>query len=411
MKSKILALAVCAFLSPSLSQSVYAYDWMAEISGSCYINQLSIPGSHDCGTGNGFTGFLGGLAGSSSALTQDLNLSAQWDCGVRAFDLRPTVKSGSLEIYHGVCQTKLSLEGALNTLCQKLDEHPTEFAMVFLRHENDADNDDSSWADKMAALFEKFADRIVAWAPDLTLDMVSGKMVVFTRDAFDFPSVALITKWSHSSDFSSWRLTTASCGSRSGRMYVQDFYDCTGTNGAQTKINSVKRMYEISSTLNKESAGMIQAVNHTSGYTTSASTNGNRDLASQANGALLESLSDESLTPGPTGVVLMDFAGVDTSGKYTVHGKELVDAIIAHNFRYTMLNNEPDPEPEPKPDPDPDPEPEPEPDPEPDPNASLTGVEVDVTAPSVYFDLAGRRVVNPTRPGIYFLAGRKVLIW
>ena len=56
--------------------------------GNAYITQLSIPGAHDAGTGYGFTGFYGTIAGPSMALTQDLTIEGMWDCGVRAFDLR-----------------------------------------------------------------------------------------------------------------------------------------------------------------------------------------------------------------------------------------------------------------------------------------------------------------------------------
>ena len=33
-------------------------------------------------------------------------------------------------------------------------------------------------------------------------------------------------------------------------------------------------------------------------------------------------------------MVLMDYAGVDQSGEYKTRGRELVKAIIAHNFTY-----------------------------------------------------------------------------
>ena len=37
---------------------------------------------------------------------------------------------------------------------------------------------------------------------------------------------------------------------------------------------------------------------------------------------------------GPTGVIMMDYAGVDKSGKYDVKGLQVVQAIINNNFNY-----------------------------------------------------------------------------
>ena len=99
---------------------IHADDWIGRIAGNAYITQLSIPGAHDAGTGYGFTGFYGTIAGPSMALTQDLTIEGMWDCGVRAFDLRPAMSSGELQIFHGVCQTKLSFASAINRLCDLL---------------------------------------------------------------------------------------------------------------------------------------------------------------------------------------------------------------------------------------------------------------------------------------------------
>lgn len=337
---KFLTMAALAIVS---CYAANAEDWAARIDGNVYLNQLSIPGAHDCATGHGFKGFLGTIAGSSSAVTQSLTLSQQWDCGIRAFDLRPAVTSGSLEIYHGVCQTKLGFSTALSTLCSLLDAHPTEFAIVLMRHETDGDSNDSSWAGKMAEALssEPIASHIIAYAPDLTLDQVRGKIIVLSRDRFDSSPTGFISGWSHSADFESQKNASIASTVSSGRLYVQDFYDCTASGADDTKKAAVKEMYKFSSTLCKAGApANLWVVNHTSGYTKSASSDGNRELAAKANSTLLDCLSDASISAGPTGIVLMDFAGVDESNKYAVNGLSLVNAIVNHNFRYTMRMNE-----------------------------------------------------------------------
>ncbi len=325
-------------LAVSVAGGAYADDWMAGISGNAYVNQLSIPGTHDCGTGNGFTGVLGTIGGPTMAQTQDLSMQEQWDCGVRAFDLRPAVSSKSLAIYHGVCQTKLSFKDAFSTLRDMLNAHPTEFAVVLMRHETDGDSGDSSWSDKVASELSEFSQYLVDYNPELTVDEVRGKIIVLSRDRFTNSATGFISGWSHSSEFSDQQGATIASSSARGRLYVQDYYDCTGTDGSTIKANAVKRMYEFSKTLCDPSADRIWVVNHTSGYTKSANSNANRELASVANAALLEQLNDQTVDAGPTGIVLMDFAGTDNSSNYQTRGLELVNALVAHNARYKMAS-------------------------------------------------------------------------
>ena len=64
-----------------------------------------------------------------------------------------------------------------------------------------------------------------------------------------------------------------------------------------------------------------------------STSDGYRDNASHTHAAMLDFLSSTEYF-GPTGVVLMDYAGVDQSGEYNTRGRELVKAIIAHNFTY-----------------------------------------------------------------------------
>ena len=47
--SLLLAASLC------IAQAMPAEDWMADIADGAYITQLSIPGSHDSCTGNGWS--------------------------------------------------------------------------------------------------------------------------------------------------------------------------------------------------------------------------------------------------------------------------------------------------------------------------------------------------------------------
>ncbi len=328
----------------TMTFAAQAEDWMGWVENEAYISQLSIPGTHDSATGEGFTGFLGTIAGNSSALTQGKTIAEQWDCGVRAFDLRPAFDGKSLEIYHGVCQTKISLAGALDVICAKLDEHPTEFAIILTRHETDGDSNNAGWADAMSALLknEKYASHMAAYNPALTVQQMRGKFVILSRDSFTSDKVGFVSGWSHSSDFASQQNVTARCGSASGRLFVQDFYDCTGSSADQTKINAVTTMNGFAAKLCENSSHKnTWVINHTSGYTKSANSNGNRDMAQKANTALLSTLTASDHRHAPTGIVMMDFAGIEETSGYQTNGQSLINTIIAQNYGYGMFKDMP----------------------------------------------------------------------
>ena len=313
-----------------------ADNWITSLPDNVYITQLSIPGTHDAGTGNGFSG-LAALFGPTTAQTQDVTISSQWDSGIRAFDLRPAVSGSTLQIFHGIMQTKLSFSDALNTICKKLDENPGEFAVVIMRHEDDADNGDASWGEKMNTLLKNnFSQYLVNYSPILTLGKVRGKILLISRDQYaDKPMGAFASGWSHSDNVEDMKCGTLKGPSRSGKFYVQDYYDMTEAGAMDIKKNSIKALLDCSTHINETTTENIWIINHTSGYTQSASSNGYRNNAVSTNKCVIDYLASTT-SPGPTGIILMDYAGVNKSGSYEVRGLELTEAIIANNKRYEM---------------------------------------------------------------------------
>ena len=89
--------------------------WMAGLSDDTFISQISIPGTHDAGTGHGVNNYLI-ISGKIYAVTQEKTLTEQWNSGIRAFDLRPSVDGSQLRIYHGLISTDLYFDDALKTL-------------------------------------------------------------------------------------------------------------------------------------------------------------------------------------------------------------------------------------------------------------------------------------------------------
>lgn len=143
----------CKSICAAMAVALYALqlragneNWMASIPDNTFVSQLSIPGSHDAGTGHGVNNYLVFVSGSKYAITQEKTLTDQWNSGIRAFDLRPAVDNSRLRIYHGIISTNLYMDNALTTLCGLLDSHPTETCIVIVRHESEADSNSSEWA-------------------------------------------------------------------------------------------------------------------------------------------------------------------------------------------------------------------------------------------------------------------------
>ncbi len=309
-------------------------DWMSRLVDGAYVHQVSIPGTHDAGTGNG-------TALDAFARTQDLTIEEQFDAGVRAFDLRPSVNDGALQIYHGSIRTKISFDQALSALCSRLDDNPTEFVIVIMRHEDDheSDSERQQWNTLIRQTLNdnRYAERFIEFHEALTVGEARGKILILSRDRYaDRPVGGFIDGWTHSADLSDQSRPSITGGNASdpARLYVQDFYEVRDE--MDLKLSSLLTLLDLSSAFNK-TVFHTWVINHTSGYcnTGIASRNAYRANAVSTNTAVADYLSGRSQT-GPTGMVMMDFAGVDLSGDHEVNGRKLIDAIVDNNFRYTM---------------------------------------------------------------------------
>lgn len=101
-------------------------------------------------------------------------------------------------------------------------------------------------------------------------------------------------------------------------MWVQDYYD---PEGADDKWEEVKDMLDATASATEP---YPPVVNHVSGYV------GNlpdyRTNAKNINAKAADYIRESSQ---PIGIVMMDFAGVDSSNGKNVGGKALLEAIIA----------------------------------------------------------------------------------
>ena len=313
--------------------------WMGSLPDNTFVSQLSIPGAHDAGTGHGVNNVYVVVSGSTYATTQEKNLTQQWNSGIRAFDLRPAVDGSSLRIYHGIVSTNLYMDNALTTLCGLLDSHPTETCIVIMRHESEADDNNSNWGSKMKDLLNSNPTKshAVNFNPEAKLGDVRGKIIILSRDNYDTnPVGGYITGWGFSSDFNSQRGGHINGVGTNGPLYIQDFYDVSASGAPATKTASIQRMLQFSTSENTDPS--LWVINQTSGYSktksilsyTLSTSDGYRDNAATQNPVVINYLNSQ---PGSTGIVLMDFAAEDASSGYQVKGQALTDALIANNSK------------------------------------------------------------------------------
>lgn len=306
--------------------------WMERLPDGAYIDQLSIPGTHDSGTGNG-------TKMDSFARTQELTLTEQFNAGIRAFDLRPSVKGDEMIIYHGVVETNISFPEALQELAACLEANPTEFIIIVMRHEDDHESstEKEKWNGLMADCLAESpaAARMATFSSTLTVADMRGKILLLSRDRYATKPVGgFISNWTHSADFAEQGKASITAGRGSAKLHVQDFYETN--NAMDTKLSAITTLLDHSTTLNT-TTGHNWVINHTSGYSATlfATADAYRKNAAETNRAVIDYLADENHA-GPTGLIVMDFAGTDTSGSYTVNGAALTNAVIENNFRYKM---------------------------------------------------------------------------
>ena len=320
----------------SFAQSVNYEQWMAELDDAKPVSSLSIPGAHDAATGEGLCSLPG------FGVTQSLDLTELWECGVRAFDLRPAVKDTLLYIYHGKLRTKVSFAEALDVISAQLDRHPSEFAIVLLREESDSENEKehSLWSPLVGGIIRDMGEKAAVFSPDMKLGDVRGKVLFLTRSSYSGAERgARITGWCHSKDgCTNARILPYANGSEA-RLQVQDYYAPTDAEKRGYKLDVVRRFFSLSTDAKEN----VWTINFLSGYSTTwlgctslATTSGYKRNAAWLHAEVLDCLEDKRQ---PLGIVFMDYAGVDKVcggllhwASFKVRGGELVNKIIDCNF-------------------------------------------------------------------------------
>lgn len=330
-----------------MSVSTMADNWMSRLPDDLYVAQVSIPGAHDAATGEGFPT----STGETFSRTQDIGLKDQWALGIRAFDLRPATRDGYLHINHGITETNMRFDDALYLLRDSLKANPSEFAIIHLLHATDGDKVEGTYEQLLLELLQsdELKDYLVDFRRDLTVADMRGKILIMSRDKYaDKPIGGLMTNWCGWID---WNVQTQGKCHGAGNtvystspLYMQDLAATYKEEDMKAKLEGLNKMLDYSTTHTVSNKGQIVWIyNFASAYSevffgSISTSNGYRNNATRTHAAIIDYLNTHKA--GPTGIVLMDYVGVDNSKDYATRGKEVVEMLIENNFKYLERINE-----------------------------------------------------------------------
>lgn len=318
-------------------------NWMADMPDAALVTTLSIPGTHDSATSEGFKSSLSAISGQ----TQDLKLDEQFNLGVRALDLRPGLEGNNFYCWHGVARLNITMEDALKKVTAFLDQHPTEFFIIHLFPGNNSNG--ATIKDPMNALLaqEDIAPYLIPFRPGLTVGEMRGKMIFIKRWDFDewkSPYEARVDNWNHTQndDGLTYVYPNGTIKVDDNTFYyepalcVQDLAQTNSTALMNAKIKAMQDLVDYTSAIGFPNRNTLTwAFNFLSAYTGSISlASGYAENANRLNKEMIDKITSDSYNPGPLGVVMIDWVGGTTHQGTNTYGEQVVHTIIDNNYRY-----------------------------------------------------------------------------
>lgn len=309
MKRIIIFFCLTVLISNTSKAQTDNAGWMASLPDTTHVCRLSIPGTHDSGT----SGVRFPMR--HYARTQTMDLSGQWDAGIRFFDLRPRLDGGELKIYHGPASCHLTLADALSVLMRKIEDNPTEFCIVMTNSAGGGQITVDVTMEEISSVVP--AGMLADFKAYMTVSDIRGKILFIHRnapsDGADLPG-AVVRGWPGNG--SSRRVRLQSSAGTGAVLWAQDYFT-SGSNDAdaylQGKWDSMYRLLQAFG----DAADGVWCINHASGYTgTGVRTNIGKNTRN-TNARLLDWLNENRQ---PVGIIPMDFPS-----------QELIDAIIECN--------------------------------------------------------------------------------
>lgn len=227
--------------------------WMSHVDGSKYLDELSIPGTHDSGTCSVDNDTE---PQTSLAKCQQDYIPTQLLEGIRYFDIRlgKNDKNGDPGIDHGICYLHkkdggfMQLSHVIGYFKTFLNENPSEALIMLVSRGNDEATDESVTT-AFANVMGNNSDLFYTSSHVPTLNEVRGKIVLLRRfklagDSVDGHTWGLdLTEWDDKNKAHSGKSmclvqdargfeAAGNAGAKEPyctKVYAQDHYDCTGS--------------------------------------------------------------------------------------------------------------------------------------------------------------------------------------
>jgi len=305
--------------------------WMRDLADNTPLTEISIPGAHNAATGEGIN------IPFKIGVTQMLTISEQWENGIRAFDFRPAVKDSTLHIYHGKLRTKITFEQAIQILCNKLDAHPTEFAIIIVREEVESESKTESklWRELMGECINRLGTRIANWSSSLTIGDLRGKILLVSRNIYtNNQHISIVRGWNHSHlGTMAAKIISSTNQHHPIPIRIIDHYNSTD------RTRMIRKKEAVQTAINWSKSVDTLIINFLSGYTRTflhipglATNRGYLQNAAEIHHYFI----NQSKAKRIPGIHFFDYVGVDTIKvgvrKYTPMGKKLLNKIIESNF-------------------------------------------------------------------------------
>lgn len=300
----------------------YSYTdmWMGHIPGRTTFSHVTIPGSHDSAAKD---------VSLSIVKTQAVDIAAQLAAGLRSFDLRPRYNASkesdiqleNLTIYHGAISTGVKFKDAMDTFVTFLEKNPTETVVVRIQKENSElfsslTDYSSTWRTSIRTWLQNNRKHVLSRiTPGMSLNSCRGKIILLSNTPYGSDSNTEDCVYGGRLD---WSNNTQQQKSVIYHVNKTVIVDAT-VEDAYENINTDQKITYTNANL---SAAAADASN--GWYITYASLSGSPEsYANTVNPAVLSHVKTQT---GRLGIVLMDFA--------TTSGKDLTNALIAHNQKY-----------------------------------------------------------------------------
>lgn len=300
----------------------YSYTdmWMGHIPGRTTFSHVTIPGTHDSAAKD---------VSLSIVKTQAVDIAAQLAAGLRSFDLRPRYNASkesdiqleNLTIYHGAISTGVKFKDAMDTFVTFLEKNPTETVVVRIQKENSElfgslTDYSSTWRTSIRTWLQNNRKHVLSRiTPGMSLNSCRGKIILLSNTPYGSDSNTEDCVYGGRLD---WSNNTQQQKSVIYHVNKTVIVDAT-VEDAYENINTDQKITYTNANL---SAAAADASN--GWYITYASLSGSPEsYANTVNPAVLSHVKTQT---GRLGIVLMDFA--------TTSGKDLTNALIAHNQKY-----------------------------------------------------------------------------